>query len=204
MTMPAPATRSSRKREAILAAALDRFMTEGFAATSMDGVAAQAGVSKATIYAHFDSKAQLFAAVIRQKCEEELIDITSWTYVGVDARATLTRLAQKLMTTLTSDRVMGLHRIVVAESVRYPELAQAFWDAGPGYACPCFAAVFSELDKQGQLVVPDPLMAANLMVGMVKSEVFFRRLLGLSPRAEITPEKTVAACVDILMAAYRV
>lgn len=202
--MPIPAPRSSRKREAILAAALDKFMNDGFAATSMDGVAALAEVSKATIYAHFSSKAELFAAVIRQKCEEELLDITGWDIMSVDARTTLTRLAEKLMTTLMSSRVRGLHRIVVAESGRYPELAQAFWDAGPGYACPCFAAVFAELDKQGFLKVSDPLMAANLMVGMIKSEVFFRNLLGLPPRAEITPEKTVTACVDTLLAAYRV
>lgn len=203
MTIPIPAPRLSRKREAILAAALDRFLNDGFAATSMDGVAAQAGVSKATIYSHFSGKAELFAAVIRQRCEEDLVDVTRWDVAGLDARATLTRLAEKLMTLLNSDRALGLHRVVVAESVRYPELAKAFWEAGPGYAGPCFSGVFAELDRRGLLAVPSPIMAANLMVGMLKSESYHRNLLGLPAGEEITPEGTIQATVNVLLAAYK-
>ena len=196
---------TSPKRAAILDAALDSFLELGFANTSMDAVAARASVSKATIYAHFSGKLDLFAAVIGQGCDSHFAEADYWPAPGTDARAALTHMAESLLSFMLEPRTVELLRILVAEGPRHPDLVQVFWQAGPARSTPRLSAVFQELEHRGHLKVPDPMAAAILFVGMMRSEVFFCRLLGLPPGTErINQQTTIAAAVDVLLKAYAV
>ena len=201
MTIPSCPPRPSRKREAILDAAQDSFLELGYAATSMDLLAARAGVSKATIYAHFTGKEELFAAVINRRCERDL-----WTPdvrpEGKDARTTLTAIAMGIARLLNTPEVVGIYRVVVAESPRQPDLARAFWEAGPGRGKAELSAMFEDLTRRGELNVPDCWAAADQFTAMMRGEVFHRMLLNLPQSHHNSPESTALAAVEMLLQAY--
>ena len=200
---PPPCTPSSPKREAILAGAQTCFMEHGYGATSMDGVATAAGVSKATIYAYFTSKEDLFAAVIIGRCETKFGISGSGLDDSLDARATLVQVAERWLTFLIANETLALHRVVVAEAVRQPELAEAFWAAGPGRAIPRVAEIFDRLNQRGLLKVDDTTAASLLFVNMLKSELFFCRLLGLPEGTERTTfDQTVSSAVNVMLKLY--
>lgn len=203
MTSPTCPPRPSRKREAILDAAQASFLELGYAATSMDALAARAGVSKATIYAHFTGKEELFAAVINRRCEREL-----WTPdvrpEGKDARTTLTAIAMGMARLLSSPEVVGIYRVVVAEAARQPDLARAFWEAGPGRGKAELSAMFEDLNQRGELNVPDCWAAADQFTAMMRGEVFHRMVLNLPQPDQSSPESTALAAVDTMLRAFAV
>jgi len=120
---------SSDKREQILAGAMQIFLSHGYAGTSMDRAAAAAGVSKQTIYSHFRDKEGLFTALIERVTIERF-----QTDMGMDIECflqgepalVLRRLAEMYLQKMTDPEYLALFRLVIAESVRFPELAQLY------------------------------------------------------------------------------
>jgi len=203
MTCTVPLSAVSPKREAILDGAVKCFLEHGYAATSMDSVAAAASVSKATIYAHFSSKADLFAAVISRRCEDDLVGDDHWPEIGDDAQATLMQLGRLVLSFMIAPNTLAIHRVVVAEAARQPDLANAFWVAGPGRACDKLFQLFAELDQKKLLRIPDPKVAALTFVNMLKAEVFFCRLLGLPEGTErMGVDQTIETAVALIMKGY--
>jgi len=203
MSNDTPKTPVSAKREAILDGAITCFLEHGYAATSMDSVAAEAGVSKATIYAHFSSKADLFSAVIIRRCEGGLNSDAQWPKDELDARTTLTKMGRSLLEFMTSLETLSIHRVVVAEAIRQPELASAFWDSGPCRFFPRISERFADLDRRGELKTPTPMFAAMMFVNLIKSEYFFCRLLGLPKGTELmSADETVETAVNVMLKAY--
>ncbi|HTH18325.1 MAG TPA: TetR/AcrR family transcriptional regulator [Magnetospirillum sp.] len=195
--------RSSAKREAILDAAKASFVDNGYAATSMDMVAAKAGVSKATIYAHFQSKDELFAAIIRRRCDSLACAIDELTVSeSLDARATLTAVAHKLLTMLLDPDTLGIYRMVVAESPRHPDLAKVYFDAGPSRGKERMAEVLNALSRRGLLKVPDVWQALDQLIGMLRGEHFTRALLGLPTSDHTNLNRTVEGAVEMMLRAY--
>lgn len=190
--------RSSAKRDAILDAAQGLFLEAGYAAASMDTMAARAGVSKATIYAHFKGKDELFAAVMQRRCE------TSYAFQppdpGLDARGALTVIAQRLTDLMMSPEALALYRVVVAEAFRTPDLARAFYETGPARGKANIAAVLNLLEQKGELAVPDPARATDQFIGMLRAECYHRTLLGLPAGRD--QASTIADTVDTMLKAY--
>ncbi len=203
MTESCPPPKPSRKREAILDAAGACFLEQGYAATSMDLVAARAAVSKATIYAHFAGKDDLFAAVIHRRCESELYSPDTWPEGG-DARTVLTGVGLALVHLLLSPDSLGIYRVVAAEAARQPDLARAFWDAGPGRGKARLSALFAELSRRGELNVPDCWAAADQFAAMLRAEVYLRTLFGLPLPEGRDGDATVVAAVETMLGAYGV
>jgi TetR/AcrR family transcriptional repressor of mexJK operon len=189
----------SAKREAILDAAQAAFLDVGFAATSMDGVAAGAGVSKATIYAHFESKEQLFSAVMRRRCDSSFV--FQEPDESADARTSLTLIGQRLLGLLMSPDALALYRVVVAEAFRAPDLARAFFETGPVRGKALIAASIQRLQGRGELSgKADPVILTDQFLGMLRAETYHRALLGLPPGRSV--EDTIAKAVETVMAAY--
>ncbi|HLO77792.1 MAG TPA: TetR/AcrR family transcriptional regulator [Magnetospirillum sp.] len=195
--------RSSAKRSAILDAAQACFLEHGYANTSMDMVAATAGVSKATIYAHFQSKDELFGAIIQRRCDDQAAGLGALAVDNsLDARAALTEIARKLMALMLQDEVMGIYRTVVAESPRHPDLARAYSDAGPKRGKERLVEILNGLVKRGLLDMPDTWQAMDQFVGMLRGEVFHRALLGLPPSDLTDMDRTIEGAVDVILTAY--
>src|SRR6266404_9830032 len=110
------------KAESILAAAKRSFLAAGFGAVSMDAIAREAGASKATVYAHFAGKEELFGAVIGRECERYFARFSAGELDPSDVRASLTVLGRRFLELLLSPDAIALYRIILAEVTRFPVL----------------------------------------------------------------------------------
>ena len=194
----------SPKRLLVLDAAAELFIAQGYGAVSMDAIARAAGVSKATLYAHFNSKDQLFETIITEACRANLDWQTVLPDGGQDARAALTAFGRRVLTFLLEERALAIYRVVVAESARFPELGRAFFEGGPGKGRRMFGAWLAEQAEAGRLRhVPDPPLAADQFMALLRAGPYFRAALGVPPApGEAEIEATVAATVEMFLAAY--
>ena len=192
------------KRRAIVDAATAVFLEHGYGAASMDSIADKAGVSKQTVYSHFGSKAALFEAIIEDKCNELLsgqsAPAPSLPFAGtLDHEQVLKDMAENFLATVLAIPSVSLYRVVVAESARFPELAEAFYRAGPAVAIKNLGGLLKEMDKNRVLSVPDPVSSARLFYAMLRGDHYLRCLLGLA--SDPTPiERT--AVVNEAVAAF--
>lgn len=179
-------------------------MEEGYAAASMSTIAARLGGSKGTLYNYFRSKAELFVAVIQNQCEvgqAELFD-------GADApdlRMHLTQLGRRFARLMMQEDVITIHRIVVAEAVRFPEIGQALYEAGPKRGKARMIAYFERAIAEGRMKPCDPGRAAEQAMEMTLAGIYRRRLWNVGPPpTDEEIDANVAAAIDTFMAAYGV
>jgi TetR/AcrR family transcriptional repressor of mexJK operon len=190
------------KQDCVLAAAREVFLEMGYAAASMDAVAARANVSKATIYAYFDGKRALFEHIIRSRCREmkRALDLPDEI---ADRRQALRELASRAMAFSMSPESVAIHRVVAAEAPRLPELGEAFYAAGMDPALAGFTRMFAELTGRGLLAVPEaeaPLLA-ELFVNMLRGDAHSRALLGM-PQRRKDHGPMLDLAVDLVLARY--
>jgi TetR/AcrR family transcriptional repressor of mexJK operon len=185
----------SPKRRAILDAAAELFMAQGYGAVSMEAVARTAGVSKATLYAHFVSKDALFAAIIAENWPRLAAEIEG--FAGgheLALREALEGLGRRWLGFMLSPHVLGIHRVAVAEGARFPDLARAFLVSGPGRMRAWLSGWMAEELRRGRLRPgTDPALAAEQLVGLLRGELFLRATLGLTEPEELEPGIAAAA-----------
>jgi len=132
-TLTSEATRGEGKRRAILDVAHDVFLAQGYAATSMSEIAAKLGGSKGTLYNYFRSKEELFSAFMSDVCSDQAaiyFDPLTPIGEGKSVRESLIDLGVSLLDFLLQDDFIAVHRLVVAEADRFPELGRLFYEAG--------------------------------------------------------------------------
>src|SRR5262245_23591519 len=113
-------------RESFLSAALDSFLEKGYAATSIEAIAREAGVAKITIYRQFDNKEALFREVVHRAVMGARETMQA-TLVRRDQgeRQVLLDLIERMYLSATEPKTLALLRLVIAEAVRFPELAKS-------------------------------------------------------------------------------
>jgi TetR/AcrR family transcriptional regulator, mexJK operon transcriptional repressor len=114
-----------RLRQRILEAATELFLVEGYGSTTIEAVAARAGISKRTFYDRFDDKSALFAAIVHAIIEQIRPPAGVPLIEGATLHDVLRRLAVMILHAALSPKAIALHRLVMAESARFPELARA-------------------------------------------------------------------------------
>ena len=174
--------RSGVKVESILAAAKRAFLAAGFGAVSMDTIAREAGVSKATVYAHFGSKEELFGAVIERECEQYFKRFSAGELDRHDVRASLRILGRRFLELILSPDAIALHRIILGEVTRFPMLGEVFWRAGPERERVQIEGFLRSAAAAGALRLPDPRLAAEQFVSLVRADVQLRQLLRLEAK----------------------
>lgn len=117
-------------RDRILEVATELFLTEGYGSTSIEAVAGQAGISKRTFYHRFEDKAALFAAVVHRIIQQIRPPPGVPLLEGATLQEILRRLAGLILRAALTPEAIALHRLVTAESVRFPNLARAVYDEG--------------------------------------------------------------------------
>jgi AcrR family transcriptional regulator len=191
------------KAESILAAAKRMFLESGFGAVSMDALARTAGVSKATVYAHFAGKEELFGAVIGRECERFLASFSAGELDPVDVRASLNVLGRRFLELVLSPDGIALHRIILAEVTRFPMLGDIFWRAGPERQRVQIEAFLQNAAVCGRLSLSDTRLAAEQFLSLVRGEIQLRHLLRLEVETgERAIHDTVAAAVDTFIRAF--
>jgi len=191
------------KQRDIAEAATRLFMAQGYAAVSMDAIARAAGVSKATLYAYFASKDRLFASLIGTACTRTGTTSLEFSEGEVDLRGALTQLGDRMLRFMLEPQSLAIYRVVMAEAARFPELGRAFYDRGAGASRRRLAAWLEQQKQAGRLLARDPGLAAEQFVGLLRTHLHMRALLGIDPPpsdAEI--ETTVAAAVETFLRAY--
>ena len=172
------------KAESILAAAKRTFLAAGFGAVSMDAIAREAGVSKATVYAHFAGKEDLFGAVIERECERYFSRFSAGELDLGDVRASLTVLGRRFLELLLSPDGIALHRIILGEVTRFPGLGEVFWRAGPERQRVQIEAFLKSAAASGTLDLADTRLAAEQFLSLVRGDVQLRHLMRLEANAD--------------------
>jgi TetR/AcrR family transcriptional regulator, mexJK operon transcriptional repressor len=199
--------RSSRKRRAILDAATTLFLRGGYQGTSMDEVAALAGVSKQTIYKAFSDKERLFSEIVvsavtaaADPVHAEVLELEDTGDIEADLRA----FARRLLARVMQPQLLLLRRLVIGEAGRFPELGRTFYEQGPGRTITALATVFERLAARGALQLDDPPLAAAhfnwLVMSIPLNQVMF---LGEDePPAAAELNRYADAGVQTFLAAY--
>jgi TetR/AcrR family transcriptional repressor of mexJK operon len=125
----------------------------------MDAVAREAGVSKQTVYSHFENKDELYRACIRDKIASHGFGADG-PWQAEDTRETLHRLAKRIMALICDPEVLAMHRVVMSEAPNYPRIAALFFEAGPAATKRAIGAVLGHLVERGKLRIDDIEYAA--------------------------------------------
>jgi AcrR family transcriptional regulator len=166
------------KREQVVAAARKLFLDAGYGATSMDAIAAEACVSKRTVYSHFQNKENLFAAIMGDMCNILSDSNPNEPSSSDNPEKVLKQVGLYIMQSVFKPEALDVFRVVLAESSAFPELGKAFWKAGPNVMKNYLAEYLRELDHQGVLKVKNPDLSAFQFMGMVKWPYHMRLLFG--------------------------
>jgi TetR/AcrR family transcriptional regulator, mexJK operon transcriptional repressor len=203
-----PRDRSADKRSSILNAAAEIFLNGGYLGTSMDEIAAKAGVAKQTVYAHFSNKRDLFVAMVsaltRQASDRVHVGVPEF-HEGDDVKCYLTDYAVRQLRIVLTPRIVRLRRLVISEVSRFPELGEALYSGGPGRAIISLAAIFGRLAECGVLAIRNPSLAASQFNWLVMSAPLNRAMLlgddAIPSASEL--QKHAAESVQLFLAAYR-
>lgn len=179
----AASRRGAAKRRAILAGAKKVFLNHGFEGASMDAVAEAAGVSKMTVYRHFASKEALFAGLIGELCEAMIDGALSDGLDDLPPAEALRRFGRGFARTVFDPETIGLLRIVLAESTRFPEIGGLFYASGPERNIVDLAAYFAARKNDPRLAIGDPRQAAEEFLDHVRGYTHLRLLLGVDSTA---------------------
>ena len=173
--------RPNGRREALLRAAAEVFFEQGYAATSIDAIIERAGGSKRNIYNEFGNKQGLFSAIVKETADEVLSTLAIEEIEGHDLRETLTAFGRLLMGVYMSPTLIGIYRIVVTEANRFPDLAKAFYEQGPGRGTSRLAEVLEVAKERGEIRADNCLRLAGHFVSMIRDDVHLQVILGLRP-----------------------
>lgn len=191
------------KRAAILDAAKRMFTAHGFERVSMDQIAAEAGVSKLTVYSHFGDKETLFSEAISAKCEEQLAEGLFAVNATSSLRDQLLGIGRAFFALITSEEALAIHRVVTSQPPP-AKLGQLFWEAGPRRVQEAFERFLRDGIAAGALDVPDVHRASSQFFSMLKGEVHMLMLCGcIQAVDEADAEAHVQATVDMFLRAYR-
>lgn len=180
----------------ILKGAMQEFLQNGFAGTSMDKVAATAKVSKPTVYSHFRDKEGLFQALVQYVAEQRCPRMMAGLSQGEPAVVLRQIALEAISTSLEDGEYQDFVRLVVGESGRFPVLAEAFLE---NLTRPSLEQLTQYLADCPELDIPDPEATARVMLGTV---VFFTITQGIF-RGEslmpMAPERLVDSLMHLLM-----
>jgi TetR/AcrR family transcriptional regulator, mexJK operon transcriptional repressor len=197
--------RADRKRAAIIRAARDTFLADGFEA-SMDAVAAAAGVSKVTVYNHFGSKEALFVAVINGELDRALAEaqtvVESQLAASAHVRADLINACRAWVAGLAAPEMIALRNLVAGESRRFPGLGAAWQERGPQRFHRIVAAALRLLVERRRLSIDDVELAVLQLSGLVVSPNLVYGAYGKPLDAGLT-DRLVTAGVDMFLDHYR-
>ncbi|SLN29950.1 HTH-type transcriptional repressor AcnR [Roseovarius albus] len=203
MTAMAAEIKKGRKFDQVLEGARTVFMRDGFEGASVDDIAREAGVSKATLYSYFPDKRLLFSEVSRQECNRQAEEAFEVIGIGAPIELVLHEAASRVVRFFLSEFGMQVFRICVAESYRFPELGQRFYDSGPALLRSRLSQIFAPYVEKGILKIDDMELATSQFAELCKSDLFVRKLCGVAhDTSEADIERVVKGVVDVFLSRY--
>ena len=170
--MDAPEPKFRRRKTArpaeIIDAALAVFAERGFAGAKLDDIAARAGVSKGALYLYFETKEDLFRAVVRDGVSPNLNAVQAMMRAYEGSFADLIRMALPKLACLAATTPLGaVVKMVIGESRNFPELAQVWHDDVVGKAIALVSELIEQAQARGEVRPGDPRIHAFSIVGPI-------------------------------------
>ena len=192
------------KRAAIMGAAKQLFSRHGLDGVSMDAVAAKAGVSKLTVYSHFQGKDALFQTAVAEKCQEHQPPDFFDAHSPLPLRERLRAIGRGFVALVMSPEALNLYRMMAAHAGGGSKLGRLFFEAGPEKNLDRFSALLRHAHAARELKVPDARRAAGHFFMLLQGVPYMRVVVGES---KSIPSKELAAhvddVVDVFLRAYR-
>jgi len=196
-------TRQGSKPAQIILAAKDLFTSQGFGATSMDAIARTANVSKATLYAHFSGKEELFAAIVSHACRAQSRLLSAPDTDDMELTEALSEIGRNFLSLIVSSQAIAIFRVVIGETARFPDLGRIFFESGPNQMRATLSAFLAKAAERGRLDIADPWRAAEHLIGMLQTPVHMHVLFGVKDKFTTEEiDKVVKDAVEAFLCAY--
>lgn len=203
MNAPAPVIKQGRKWDQVLDGARRVFMRDGFEGASVDDIVREAGVSKATLYSYFPDKRLLFIEVAKCECQAQSDAAIEQVKGTGDVRDALTQAAKRMTRFFMSDVGLQVHRIIVAESQRFPEIGREFYESGPGRVHEMLRHFLEKSVEEGKLKIDDVALAADQFPELCKAGLHMKMVLGLREApTEEEIDRVIEGAVDLFLCKY--
>jgi TetR/AcrR family transcriptional regulator, mexJK operon transcriptional repressor len=191
----------------IMDAATTLFLRKGYAGTSMDEIAALAGVSKQTIYTHFADKKRLFSELIlgnAERVDDFVEQVRTIFETADDPEQALLELARRYIAIVIRPEVLQLRRLVIGEAGQFPDLAETYYRRVPERVLGTLASHLGRLAERGLLRLDDTMLAANHFVALILWVPLDRAMFHLEqqPFQARRLDELAAAGVRVFLAAY--
>jgi AcrR family transcriptional regulator len=194
---------ADERREMIVEIAHAAFLREGYAATSMSRIAAEVGGSKATLYTYFKSKKDLFEAVAHHESAYLMEQLFRVSPSRGDFRADLMELTRRFITVLVSDRMIAGHRLIIAESGRFPEMGRMGHALTVRRGLERLAAYFQKAMDAGYLRPSSTMFAAEVFFDLCAGNLHKQRLWSVVNKVDAASiELEARRIASIFLAAY--
>ncbi len=194
-----------RKFDQVLQGARTVFMRDGFERASVDDIAREAGVSKATLYAYFPDKRLLFLEIAGEECRRQADDAESNINHDAPVETVLRLAAEKITDFLLSEFGQRIFRIAVAESENFPAVAQQFYHSGPKLVQDRLTEILRCGVERGELIIDDIPFAAAQFAQLCKVDIHDRMIFSPNPCCTAADTaRVVDGAVSMFMARYGV
>ncbi|MFA5629963.1 MAG: TetR/AcrR family transcriptional regulator [Porticoccaceae bacterium] len=196
--------KGARRIQDLTATAADLFLERGFESVAVDDLIARVGGSRRNVYSHFGGKEGLFIEVVTHLCDEIAKPLERLGISEDDPRQALSSFGRRVLGVVLQPRTLALHRLMVAEGRRFPELAQAAMGAGHRKGADILAAWIEAHQGDGrQHHFTNQVSAralAEQFLSMVVAEAQLRALIGLDPQP--LPATEIDRIVDNAVATF--
>lgn len=190
------------KGAAILEAAKRMFTLHGFDRVSMDQIAAEAGVSKLTVYSHFGDKDALFAQAVKSHCEQALPAALFDPSPDVPLRARLLEIARAFFAMVSAPEAVAGHRIMCSPRLIESSIPNLFWEAGPKRVQAAFAELLQRRMQAGELAIDDVPRASAQFFTLLKGDPHAQLVFGCGTTCKEEADRHLAATVGLFLRAY--
>lgn len=187
------------KARRVLEAALELFLERGYDQVSTEMIAQAAGVSKATVYAYFPSKEELFSEVVLGRCSELTMRIAIPDVIPADFEGSLVDIGCSLLEVFADELGVRLYRLLVGEVHRFPSLALSFEAAGPSDIESRMADYFRRATEAGTIATADIEMATDLYLSLILGSLPFDLALGLPSWDDARNRARIEAAVALFL-----
>ncbi len=196
--------KKGRKYDQVLDGARSVFLREGFEGASVDEIARDAGVSKATLYSYFPDKQHLFLAVLETECAQQAEIDFLMDSGDLSVEDTLHVICKTLMTFILSRFGQDMFRVCVAEAQRFPELGRTFYDSGPKKWGRKIAQYLDSPRARAALDIHDSALAADQLAQLCRADLMLKVLFGIEKDpAEAEIDRVASEAVKTFLARYR-
>ncbi|MGR3453554.1 TetR/AcrR family transcriptional regulator [Pseudooceanicola sp.] len=168
-----------RKMADVMIGAREVFFRCGYEGATVDAIAAEGKVSKATMYSYYPTKEQLFLSVVESECGRLADEILRPLIASLEPRAQLEELALRMVDLTLDDTYIRLLRTCVGASEALPEVGEVYFRAGPKPARELVGRILERLTREGALDVDDVRRASDHFIHLCVSGLLMPRLLAV-------------------------